>query len=447
MHMSRKSKKSSRALFQALESRTLFSASPLTIATATVYNGTQLQITGTTGSDNITIAQSPVGAQYPLGAIVVTDAGYASQTFAGNFASIKIVGNGGNDTITVGSTVKDNCLLYGGTGNDTITDNGSGADEMWGGGGTDTLHAGTGNDTLVSVGDTGATLVGGTGFDSFWMDNKTSEKATNVTAAETAGGNVHQITSFLEKGATLAATTMKIGSMNLTIYTPPTGTAAATDPTASGTYTSFASNPLFSVAGPSETDVKQGSLGDCYYVASLAATAASDPNRIRQSICDLGNGSYAIEFTNGNGVPTYVRVDADLPTTASGALTYGAGLGAQGSTWVALMEKAFAIVRTGADTYASIASGMPGEALADLGATQLTTLAPATAAQLLADINADLLLKGDAACYVMGGHCYAVSSVNLTAGTVTLYNPYGSYTTITGQQALQDMQGYASGVV
>ena len=387
--MIRSKRKIHRVLFEAMESRTLCSASPLVIAQATVYDGAQLQITGTTGSDNIAISQSSAG-------ITVSDAGFDSKTIAGKFASIKIVGNGGNDTIIINSGVTDNCMIYGGRGNDTITDNGSGNDQMWGGGGTDSMQAGKGNDTLVSVGDTGATLVGGTGVDSFWMDNKTSEKATNVTAAETAGGNVHQITNYLEKGATLSPTTITVGRLILTVYTPPTGSGVVADPTGSGTYTSESANPLFSDSGPSESDVFQGSVGDCYFMADLAAVAKADPNRIRQSICDLGDGTYAV-------------------------------------------------VRTGADTYASIGAGLPGDGMRVVGATGITSLGTfSNGTQLLNNINSDLL-KGEAVTYAMGGHVYTVDSVDLVAGTLKLRNQVGGGSvTLTAQAAYSS---YAAGAV
>jgi Calpain family cysteine protease/RTX calcium-binding nonapeptide repeat (4 copies) len=421
---------------ESMESRLLLSGTmPLTVSEVAVFDGTQLLITGTTGADDISISQSPSG-------ILVSDGALGSQTFGGTFSSIKIVGNGGNDVIGVDSSVTVNCLIYGGAGNDLIEDGGSGNDEIWGGGGSDTIQAGSGNDTLVSIGDSAAMLVGGSGFDSFWMDATSTEQAQNVTAAEQAGGNLHQISAFLETGANLGPTIYTFEGTTYTIYVPPTGTAPAANPAASGTYQYLTGDPLFSDAGPAANDLYQGIVDDCYFMAALSATAATDPNHIRQSICDLGDGTYAVEFTNGSGIAEYVRVTGDLPVSG-GSLPY-ARLGAQNSLWAALMEKAYAVVHTGADTYASLSGGEPGAAFENLGAISIWGLQSVTSAQqLLAQMNSDLT-AGAGVTYTMGGHVYTVDSVNLTTNQVFLRNPYGSYTTLTGAQAYANFQGEAA---
>ncbi len=72
------------------------------------------------------------------------------------------------------------------------------------------------------------------------------------------------------------ATRQKIDGMILT-----SGTGAA----------NVSSRPLFAAAGPSKDDIVQGQVGDCYFLATLAATARTNPNRIRQSVVELGNGT------------------------------------------------------------------------------------------------------------------------------------------------------------
>lgn len=409
--------------------------SPLQFSEVPVYDGTQLQIVGTSGSDNITLSQNSSG-------IVVTDAGYAPQTFSGAFASIKVLGNGGNDYIAANSTVTTNLLLYGGSGNDTLI-GGSGNDSLWGGGGSDSLVAGSGNDVIVSIGDTAASIAGGSGFDSFWTDNSSTETISNVTPAEIAGGAVHRVSSYLEDGATLAATTVTINGVAVTVYKPPSGAGAISDPVATGTYTSTSGDPLFSDSGPTESDVYQGSLNDCYFLADLAAVARVDPNRIRQSICDLGDGTYAVEFTNSSGAIEYVRVDGQLPTSA-GQPVY-AGLGAQNSLWVGLMEKAYAAVLDGSDSYNSIAEGTPGSVFSELGASSVNGLgAFSNGQQLLSNISTDLL-DGQAVTYGMDNHVYTVDSVDLAAGTMLLRNQVGGVeVTVAALVAYDDYQLGAS---
>ncbi len=77
----------------------------------------------------------------------------------GNFnVSNKVIvyGNGGNDTITVSGSVRQDMEFYGGEGNDYLAggngndllDGGDGSDRLLGGGGIDTLMGGEGNDRL-----------------------------------------------------------------------------------------------------------------------------------------------------------------------------------------------------------------------------------------------------------------------------------------------------------
>src|SRR5262249_29540051 len=101
--------------------------------------------------------------------------------FNQSLSQIRIHGLGGNDIITVGSTIKAQVTAFGGLGNDTITGGGAsdllyggggipprkptsitligilkpaydGDDILKGGGGSDSLYGGTGNDHLYGQG-------------------------------------------------------------------------------------------------------------------------------------------------------------------------------------------------------------------------------------------------------------------------------------------------------
>jgi len=89
------------------------------------------------------------------------------------------------------------------------------------------------------------------------------------------------------------------------------------------------------------SDIKQGALGNCYYLATLAAIA-ENPQRIKDMfIDDEANdaGCYVIKFYV-NGVQTAVMVDDWIPCQ------YGRPAFAKSSTegelWVILLEKAWA---------------------------------------------------------------------------------------------------------
>ena len=238
------------------------------------------------------------------------------------------------------------------------------------------------------------------------------------------------------------------------------------DPATTYAYRSFASNPLFSEAGPIADDITQGNVGDCYYLASLAAIAETDPSRIRQSVVDLGDGTFAVQFVKG-GSKVYVRVDADLPSWNSSSLVY-AKLGKQGSLWVPIMEKAYAYFRTSNVTYASLESGWMSEASSALGIGSQSTYAAASGRALL-DLIAAELSQGKAVTYaagtivngapLIGFHAYSVEAVNYdsngVATSLRLRNPWGvdgvgsdgandGYVTVTATQALSCFLGFTS---
>src|SRR3990172_2095223 len=77
-------------------------------------------------------------------------------------------------------------------------------------------------------------------------------------------------------------------------------------PAASGAYRQIAGT-LF-VGGAAYTDVKQGSVGDCYLMASLAEVALRNPSTITSMFIVNGDGTYTVRFYNA-GQANYVTVD------------------------------------------------------------------------------------------------------------------------------------------
>jgi len=134
-------------LIESLEDRRLLSASLL--------NGV-VTVTGTAGNDTISISKNDVS--------LITKVNSETKLFkltAINKAVINALG--GNDTISVASSVYKVVTINGGDGNDVMT-GGSGADTLNGGNGNDTENGGAGNDKC----DGGAgddKIDGGTGND------------------------------------------------------------------------------------------------------------------------------------------------------------------------------------------------------------------------------------------------------------------------------------------
>lgn len=433
--------------FECLESRTLMSAVPV-ISQSTTTSGLQLLINGSSGDDQILISQSGQ-------TITVRDGHGWSSSYTGSYRKLVVHGNAGADTITLDKSVTVDAAIYGDDGNDTLTA-GSGNDTVYGGTGRNRLTGGAGSDTLVSIGGSDQDrLYAGSGQDTFWTDSAGTERIFNATSSELAN-NVHRVGSFvsaryMRKGAWRTSVTPKqISGQDLA---DPTPTADATGVT----YRNFATKPLFSSAGPSPDDVYQGYVGDCYFLATLSSMAKTSPSLIRQSIVDLGDGTYAVQFSAG-GSKTFVRVDADLPTWSWGGLAY-ANFGRENSTWVAIMEKAFAFYRTGAGSYDSISGGWMGEVYADFGKSSSTIWDAKDGTSLLTEIKAELQ-SGRSVTFAVGDntgggpvynyHAYSVDRVNVDSNgkavSVRLRNPWGvdgkcidgandGYVTLTATQA------------
>lgn len=112
----------------------------------------------------------------------------------------------------------------------------------------------------------------------------------------------------------------------------------------------------------SSRDIKQGKLGDCYFLSALCVLA-QNPARIRQLFVtrELSEvGVYAIYLTV-NGQRTQVVIDDWIPTFA-GAPTF-AGFNDGSDLWVMLLEKAWAKLHR---TYEAIEVGDPEHTMRDL---------------------------------------------------------------------------------
>ena len=271
-----------------------------------------------------------------------------------------------------------------------------------------------------------AVITGGGGTDSVWCDS--TDLLTDGTAAEAAAGNIHRIASFYQPYT---------GNANLAGYVSKEIAGQDLQDPVGDDYTrgwaNFADHPLFN-GTPTYSDIRQGSVGDCYYVASLASLADSDPDIIRQMMVSLGDGTYAVRFYRNNQ-EVYLRVDADLPIYSGNSLSY-AKLTPDGEIWVALAEKAYCYFRYGENSYASIAGGWMSTVYQEVTGKTATTLWTGNSAASVASSIAAALAAGHAVTAgsydsppspIFGGHAYEVKAIQGTgdAAIVTVYNPWG----------------------
>jgi hypothetical protein len=206
-----------------------------------------------------------------------------------------------------------------------------------------------------------------------------------------------------------------------------------------------ASGSLF-VNGASYTDVRQGGLGDCYFLASLGEIALRTPSAIENMFIANGDGTYTVRFFHGS-TAEFVTVDSYLPTDSGGYFVF-ASMGGRASSstnelWVALAEKAYVQLNEctwlrptswggGQNVYTGISGGNMYQAMNQISG-QSTVGYQSVSGTMTAFASA--FNSGKSICFgskttpasstVVGNHAYAVISVNTANQTVQLFNPWG----------------------
>ncbi|MEV0183968.1 C2 family cysteine protease [Streptomyces sp. NPDC050625] len=112
-----------------------------------------------------------------------------------------------------------------------------------------------------------------------------------------------------------------------------------------GMHYGMPADPLFVTPGKVDaSSISQGQFGDCWYIASLTATAQADPKFIAEGIKQNPNGTVDVRIWDKDGNQHWVTVTPDLPMDQNGNLVSAHG---NGETWPAYYEKAFALMYGG----------------------------------------------------------------------------------------------------
>jgi hypothetical protein len=124
-----------------------------------------------------------------------------------------------------------------------------------------------------------------------------------------------------------------------------------------------------SPVNPTGKDTAQGALGDCYFIASMAAVANASPNTIKDAIkYNKADGTYTVRFFEesygGSAKPVYITVDAFLPTVAGNRADPAYAGEPGGKLWPAIMEKAYAKWKGGYDAIGQ--GGYGSQAMAEI---------------------------------------------------------------------------------
>lgn len=131
---------------------------------------------------------------------------------------------------------------------------------------------------------------------------------------------------------------------------------------------------------PTGKDTAQGAVGDCFFIAAMAAVANASPTTITDAITyNKEKGTYTVRFfeegRGGTRKPVYIEVDEYLPVekgTADPAYAGDPGV----PLWPAIMEKAYAKWKGGYDVIGEGGDG--GAAMAELTGARSTSRNPAS---------------------------------------------------------------------
>ena len=139
------------------------------------------------------------------------------------------------------------------------------------------------------------------------------------------------------------------------------------------------------------SDIKQGSIGDCYFLSSLAALAER-PERIRSMFLNDDANDYGVYGTvmYKNGVKMCVVID-DLIPCKGNKVAFARSNGPE--LWVVLLEKMWAKLH---GCYDRIAGGLEYETIRDLSG------APGYFFRGIDDETFEKIFEYDEANYVMG---------------------------------------------
>jgi hypothetical protein len=248
-----------------------------------------------------------------------------------------------------------------------------------------------------------------------------------------------------------------IGKWFLGLDRPSTVVPANGDTPARNITYGLASGSLFGNDGTfSYQDIKQGYLGDCYFLASLGAVALQNPSAIQNMFINNGDGTYTVRlFGQNNGTVNtaadYVTVDSYLPVNVSdgfySGLLFANYDSANVGLWVALAEKAYAQFAESGVSQRDTATNNYGSIEAGFGHRAMPSILGSNAS-FYSDINyagragnflslssiASLLASGSAMAAgtisnpelgIIGLHEYVIVGADTVNSTLTLYNPYG----------------------
>ena len=296
------------------------------------------------------------------------------------------------------------------------------------------------------------------GSTSYWVDKWSGTQWTNIaivgpTTTQIVVGGLTPGGTYYFDVAHISRTSSGWEPMQGIKMPYPIGPSTI-HPISPGTY-QVVNGSLFGPNGPEYYDVKQGNIGDCWLVASLAEAAGRDPALVRSMFTYLGtyneNGNivqlYDVRLFTGNGGPAR-EIMVDNEFAMSGGTEYNAQV-LGGVLWAALAEKAYVIAAaegyvvnsitstfhalpSNDYSYTDVIGGWPYWALNAITGHASTEYYSVNNATLNTEMTVDdglvVLATGNPTnSLIVGGHCYALLADHPGATwQFTLFNPWNA---------------------
>jgi Calpain family cysteine protease/Tectonin domain len=415
------------------------------------------------GGDVTAISATADNTVYAIGSdgAVWVNSGSGWTDLGGNlFNSIGLI-----NSISAGLTASGSPEVYATWAHSVLANSGSGWTDL---GGDVLAISATADTTFYAIGSDDAVWVNsGSGWASLGGYAKAISAGTTATGSPEVyaigGGNAAYVNTgngwtdlggyVTEIAGTTHSAVYARGEVVSSIYASSSGSGFASvgstplaEPNADESYYPAVSGlTLYNGSTPRYLDVKQGSIADCWLLASLAEVADRDPQIIENMFTDDGtavvNGStvgvYTVQFYSMNGTRFGIQVDTEFPTT--GYADWVVSDMGTSSLWVALAEKAYAeanglgLVQTnhvGLNSYDSMNFGDPAWALHAITGNSATDNSINTGNIASAWNSGQFIVLCDStpsSHYIVASHCYAVVGYNASSSQpFELFNPWGT---------------------
>ena len=214
---------------------------------------------------------------------------------------------------------------------------------------------------------------------------------------------------------------------------------------------------------PTDRDLStfhQGRLGDCYLLSTIAAEARRSPKALRGMIRPEVTGGFEVVFGDGQKVKVEFIIDSEL--------LLGAKMDSKHGSWLAVLEKAYGIIRQRACAkkenkpvnprevvpVETLSGGSNGPIISLLTGHQaaLQSLNKSGKREQLHSLLVELTKKRRLICLsthnadhppgILNDHCYALMAYDGKLRRATVFNPWGNNFTPKGPPGL--VNGYTT---